>query len=359
MNRIQPLDIFPEALSRLGAHPLIACHNDADGLSGGVILKKALERRGIRCGVRLVGKGENAYSSAFIAEIDGRLSEGEISGIILADLGVSDALPPTWPAILIDHHIPTGIPPRATVISGIEDDPVPTSSLLAYRCAQALGDAEADLWLAAIGIMGDMADGSGFAEMEAARRFGITALRKAVALVNAPRRSASGDASAAFALLMKAKGPKDITSGAFPETAVLQAAQSDVRRELDEARKAAPRFAGDVAMIRISSRCQVHPVIAQTWSGRLKVPVVIAANVGYRPGWVHFAARSPASLDLPAFLATVRPAGADEQYGKGHRAASGGALRVEDWNDFAHRLGFGTEMQVSPVDNPAMETSNL
>ncbi|KQS75611.1 phosphoesterase [Rhizobium sp. Leaf384] len=347
MTRIQSPDLFPDALARLGDRPLIACHNDADGLSAGVLLKKALERHSVDCSVRLVGKGENAYAPAFAEEIDARYDSGAITGIIIADLGVSDQLPPTWPAILIDHHVPTGLPAHATIISGIEDDPVPTSSLLAYRCARSIGDAEPDLWLAAIGIIGDMADGSGFPEMEEARRFGITALRKAVSLVNAPRRSASGDATPAFELLAKASGPKDVLSGVFPETARLQAAQAEVRRELDEARKAAPRFAGDVAIIPISSPCQVHPVIAQTWSGRLKVPVVIAANTGYRPGWVHFAARSSGDTDLPAFLATVRPPGADEQYGKGHRAASGGALRTEDWNLFVETLGFDAEMKVA------------
>lgn len=346
MTRFPSPGIFSQALPSLGSRPLIACHNDADGLSAGVILMKALQQHGVSANVHIVGKGENAYSDAFLGEVQARFDSGDITGLILTDLGVSDRLPSNWPAILIDHHVPTGVPSSATVISGIDDDPIPTSSLLAYRAARALGDAEPLLWLAAIGMIGDMADGSGFAEMEEARRFGITALRKAVSLVNAPRRSASGDARPAFDLLAKAEGPKQVLSGVFPETAVLLAAQAEVRRELDEARKAAPKFAGDVAMVRISSLCQVHPVIAQTWSGRLKTAVVIAANVGYRPGWVHFAARTPADVDLPAFFASVRPPGADEQYGKGHRAASGGALRVADWNILVRTLGFGPEMAI-------------
>lgn len=348
MSIVQSPAVFPQAARGLGRKPLIACHNDADGLSAGVILLKTLQRLGIEPEVRIVGKGENAYSRVFQDEVNGRGASGGITGLVIADLGTSSEFDVNGlPTIVVDHHIPTGFPESATVISGIEDDPIPTTSLLAYRCAAAAEVADGLLWLAAIGIIGDMAEQDGFPEMEAARAFGITALRKAASIVNAPRRSASGDASPAFALLSRADGPKQVLSGELPETALLLAARDEVRQAVDEARKAAPKMAGPVALVRIHSACQVHPLIAQTWSGRLKVPIVIAANTGYRPGWVHFAARSSTGADIPAFLATVRPPGADEQYGKGHRAASGGALRIGDWNHFLGSLGYGPEFQES------------
>lgn len=337
---------FPGAVQRLGKRPLLVCHNDADGLSAGVILSKVLRHGGSAPEVRIVGKGENAYSDVFQAEIQMRKAENAITGLILADVGTSSRLASDiLPTIVVDHHVPTGIPDWATVISGIDDDPIPTSSLLAYRCAMALYDATPHLWLAALGIIGDLAEKGGFPEMEAARAYGITPLRKAASLVNAPRRSSSGDASPAFALLEKTTGPKEVLSGEFEETAILLAARDEVRAEVDKARKAAPKIVGPVAIIALDSPCQVHPLIAQTWSGRLKSPIVIAANFGYRPGWVHFAARTGQDADIPAFLATVRPPGADEQYGKGHRLASGGALRLEDWNIFVQTLGFGHEME--------------
>jgi single-stranded-DNA-specific exonuclease len=346
MHGLQPPSAFPAALKQIGERPLLVCHNDADGLSAGVILAKALRHVGLVPDIRIIGKGENAYSNAFQAEIQMRKAESAVTGIILADVGTSSHLATDiLPMIIIDHHVPTGIPDWATVISGIDDDPIPTSSLLAYRCAVALHDATPDLWLAALGIIGDMAEKDGFPEMEAARAYGITALRKAASLVNAPRRSASGDASPAFALLEKATGPKKVLSGEFEETAILMAARDEVRAEVEKARKAAPRIVGPVAIVPLDSPCQVHPVIAQTWSGRLKSPIVMAANFGYRPGWVHFAARTGQDADIPAFLATVRPPGADEQYGKGHRLASGGTLRLEDWNIFVRTLGFGHEME--------------
>jgi len=67
----------------------------------------------------------------------------------------------------------------------------------------------------------------------------------------------------------------------------------------------------------------------------------MAANTGYRPGWVHFAVRSGEDRDLVGFLAEHRPPGADEMYGAGHRQATGGALRPADWNAFITGLGFG------------------
>ena len=101
-----------------------------------------------------------------------------------------------------------------------------------------------------------------------------------------------------------------------------------------------------VALIRFHSPCQIHPLVAQAWRGRLKDDIVLAANTGYRPGWVHFAARSARDVDLIRFLAERRPPGADENYGSGHAQATGGALRPDDWNHFVSGLGFGPDQQV-------------
>jgi single-stranded-DNA-specific exonuclease len=102
-----------------------------------------------------------------------------------------------------------------------------------------------------------------------------------------------------------------------------------------------------VALIRFHSACQIHPLVAQAWRGRFKDNIVLAANTGYRPGWVHFAARTAArDLDLIRFLSEHAPPGADENYGSGHRQATGGALRPGDWNHFIAGLGFGPEEQV-------------
>jgi len=339
---------FRRALDRFRADApvLILGHNDADGLSASALLAQALSRSGQSFQVRIVGRGENAWSDAMRIE----LSKAPVGGLIVADLGVreGDILAGTE-TVLIDHHVPTGAPGAATVISGLRMGPVPTSSLLAFWCAAAIADVDDLLWKSALGIIGDMAEKSGFPEMEDARkRYGITALREATSLLNAPRRSAAGDAKPALDLLMKAGGPKEILSGSHPETALLQRARDEVKRELEIAKRVPPKVKGHLALICFNSPCQIHPLVAQAWRGRLRNNIVLAANTGYRPGWIHFAARTALDLDLIAFLRDNAPPGADENYGSGHLKATGGALRPEAWNLFVEKLGFGSDVMVHP-----------
>jgi single-stranded-DNA-specific exonuclease len=328
------------------ARPVVILgHHDADGLSSTAILTRALERAGRRVEPRIVGRGENPWSAAMAAELQAR----DMGGLIVADLGTRPGtLRPDTPTIVIDHHVPTGAPDGVTLVSGHGLDPTPTTSLLAWWCAGAVAEVEDLLWLAALGIIGDMEEKAGFSELALAReRYGITALRDATSLVNAPRRAGAGDATPALALLLKADGPKPLLSGNYPETAVLRAAKAEVQDALAEGRRVAPRIQGEVAVIPLHSACQIHPLVAQQWRGRLKDKIVIAANSGYRPGWVHFAARSARGSDLIAFFREHRPDGADpESYGNGHAQASGGALPPAVWNRFVQELGFGAEVQV-------------
>ncbi len=338
--------VFADALGRFepGAPVVVASHNDADGLSAATILARALEGASRPVRTRILGRGENPWSDAFRAE----LAADRPGGLIVSDLGTRQgAILPGLPTIVIDHHVPTGTPGGATLISGHALDPIPTTSLLAYWAAGAIGPTDDLLWLAAIGLIGDMADGAGFPEMGEARgRYGITALRAAVSLLNAPRRSASGDPGPALALLMTANGPKEITRGDRPEAEALRAAKAEVSAALAAGKRVGPKVQDGVALVRFDTPCQIHPLLAQTWRGRLKNEVVLAANAGYRPGWVHFAARSARDVDLIDFLARHAPPGADENYGSGHAAASGGALRPADWNIFVRGLGFGPDHEV-------------
>lgn len=337
--------LFRAWMDTVGAGTILAAgHNDADGLAASAILARGLRRHGRAVEVRIIGRGESPWSDAFRDEV---LARGP-AGLIVTDLGVRDReIAEGLPTVLVDHHVPLGAPAGAVVISGHGRQPEPTSSLLALRCARALGQAEELVWLAALGLIGDMAGEAGFPELAEARgRYGITRLRKAASLVNQPRRSASGDAAPALALLMRCDGPAELLSGEHPETAALIAARDEVRAELETARRAPPKMSGEVALIRFASRAQVHPLVAQAWAGRLRGRVVLAANTGFRPGWVHFAARSSDDRDLVAFLAAHAPPGADEMYGSGHRRATGGALRAADWNAFVRGLGFGPEQEV-------------
>ncbi|MBM0104932.1 DHH family phosphoesterase [Steroidobacter sp. S1-65] len=337
---------FAAGLATFGNEPvLILAHHDADGLASATLFARTLPAIGRQSEVRLVGRGENPWS----AEIRAELARRKIGGLIVVDLGARDGvLREGTPTIVVDHHVPQGAPAAATLITGFGMSPIPTSSLLSYRCASILADATHLLWLAAIGIIGDMAEGLGFPEMDQARaRYGLTVLRAATTLINQPRRSSSGDATPALALLLKAKHPREIVSGEHPETAQLIAARDEVRSELERVRRTAPRVNAEVALIQFASACQIHPLIAQMWSQRMKRRVVIAANHGFRAGWVHFAARAAADVDLVAFLRDRAPAVTDASYGGGHRKASGGALQVARWNEFVGNLGFGAEAQVA------------
>ena len=345
---------FARAIAAAGPNaPAVLCHDDADGLSAGAILARAFARTGRKPAyVRVIGRGESAWSPSVRDEL-ARFAPG---CLVVTDLGVqAGPILPGIPTVLVDHHVPRGMPSasEAVVISGHGDAPTPTSSLLAHACASALCEAGDLAWLAGIGLVGDLGErgaNADFPEFTEPIRKEHTAkaLREAVSLVNAPRRSASGDASPALRLLMQAERAADIVSGSGPDALALYAARAEVRAALDAARAIAPLFAGPVALIRCDSPCQIHPLVAQSWTHRLRRQVVIGANGGFRAGYVHFAARSASVQDLIAFLEERAPElGPDDQFAQGHRRATGGQVRSETWNRFAEKLGFGPEAQVA------------
>jgi single-stranded-DNA-specific exonuclease len=68
---------------------------------------------------------------------------------------------------------------------------------------------------------------------------------------------------------------------------------------------------------------------------------VIAANTGYMPGKVNFAARtSAAGVSVLDFLRGIKIDAKEGSYGQGHDQASGGVLPVEAWNELLEKLGF-------------------
>lgn len=328
-----------DALTAFGRRgPIVVLsHFDADGLGAAAILVRAFRAAGWAAGPLVIGKTESPWDEG----VRDRLSRLAPGGLIVADLGTrAEPVLLGCPTLIIDHHMPTGEPRDAITISGNGLDPEPTTALLAWWAAGALGDPSDLLWLAAIGLIGDMADGSGFPELAAAQaRWGKTALRDATALINAPRRTALADSAPALRLLMRADGPKAITKGDDVDVSALHAAKAEVRAAMDQGKRVPPLVAGEVALLLLNTPCQIHPLIAQQWRGRLKDKIVIAANRGYRTGWVHFSARSATGHDLIAFLAEHRPSGADGRYGNGHAQATGGALPIALWNQFVTGLG--------------------
>ena len=344
---------FAAFAQTLRGPPLLVSHDDADGLSSAALLARHWQAvRGARPDVRLLGRGENAWNAPFAAELDERAPDA----VVIADLGVAGSRPaPAAPLAVIDHHVPTGTPDDALVVSGYGLKPTPSTSVLAWWCAAGMGDA-ADLdWLAAIGLVGDYGDKAAFPLIaRAKKRYGAGKLREAVSLVNAPRRAASGDARPALELLLKAQDPRDVVDGGHAETAHCQAAREEVKAAVAAGRRQPPRFGSrygrDVAIIRLDSPCQIHPLVAQSWVGRLRGKdqtgvIVFAANFGFHEGKVAFAGRAGGEADIIDFLARHRPEGADPTlYGNGHRRASGGTLPPDAWNALVRDLGFAEEM---------------
>ena len=323
----------------------VLCHSDCDGLGAGAILSKALGRLGHTVAVEVTGKG----GSAWAPEVAPRLVRHDPQALIVADLGVrAEPVLPGVPTCFVDHHKPTGTPPGAVVITGYGTEPTPTSGLLALACAEAVGAAEGLDWLAAIATISDLSDSAPFQLMTDVRKtYKITHLKDATALLNAARRSATGDAKPALDLLLKATGPKDVTAGDYPEVESLKRAKAEVSTAFAEAKKVAPKVVGEIALVRVHSPCQVHPMVVQIWRTRLAKNIVMVANAGYVPGQVNFTVRSARDINLIDFLREKAPPDPGPNYGHGHDRATGGALKFAQWNRFIRGLGFGPEAEVN------------
>lgn len=332
---------------------------DADGLPAGALLVRALYAAGY---MRVTAEVRQKFENAWMPEVHARLKQRNPEALLLVDLGARpDELLPGVPTLLIDHHAPFGTPPGAVLLTAYGTEPTATSGLLALWCAQAIAPALSDelQWMAGISLLSDLGDKAPFEELaESKSRFGATALKGLTSLLNAPRRTAAGDASEALEVLLRGASPKQILKGDDPALAALKVAKAEVNEALAEARKAPPKFSSkwadelgaDIIMVRVDTPCQVHPLVAQIWRPRFPKAVIFGVNVGFRPGFVHFAGRAPNGVNLVRFLRNHTPEGADGTFGGGHDQASGGALPVALWNPFATMLGFGPEMQVQ--DDP-------
>ena len=220
-----------------GAGPVVVVsHFDADGLSAAAILVRALRAAGKPVQPLVIGKVESPWDAA----VGQRISALNPAGLMIVDLGTRpEAVLPGCPTLVIDHHVPTGEPADAITLSGNGLDPEPTTALLAWWAAAAFGDQADLLWLAAIGLIGDMAEERGFPELgQAQARWGKTALRDATSLVNAPRRTAAADAGPALRILLRAAGPKEITKGGAADALALHAATARVGCISPRARRA-------------------------------------------------------------------------------------------------------------------------
>ncbi|KAH9828950.1 DHH phosphoesterase [Rhodofomes roseus] len=361
---------------------LLLPDKDADGLCAGLILHYTLSALGLPpalISTHFVGKGSNVHAPTERVRIQAIVPRPAY--IIVADQG-SRAGPAILPGedegdgrqegevrtLIVDHHLADGFPVGAIVLSAAKHQPVATSSTLAYLlCEPLVRRASPEVrarmeWLCVLGTMGDLGVAHKWErpwpDMSACmKRWTKKVLGEAVALVNAREYLRSLNVHTAWSALL-ANDPAQIVSAASGNKHVqrLHKARREIRAETERCGHTAPTFSGDgrVALVRIRSEAQVHPLIATRWASTLKsarLQIVICANDGYLPGaeMTNFACRIarcaiPSSkskgapeINIPDILReyAVRIPGLRESMGedfaRGHAQASGGIVKSEDF----------------------------
>ncbi len=324
---------------------VILCDGDVDGLGAGTVLWHYLLRSGI-APERLEGmhtpKGGNAFTPAMQAMV----AATRPACLFVLDLGIRDYdIALGVPTLFVDHHRPEGQPPGSRVFTGYQWRPVPTSSLLTYLLCSRDARVADRAWAAAIGNLGDL--GPEYPDLqEAARAQKQKYIREATSLLNAAKRSSDPEEAvpAAFKALREAASARELVEGDSPELGLLREFKAEVGAALAEAKRVAPRFSRHekVALLRFDSPARVHPLLAQSWRGRLPKYVVLAANGGYMPGKVSFSARTNLDLNLLDFLAHhgQQLVGTEAEYGHGHDKATGGTLSTANFERLLASMGF-------------------
>lgn len=372
-----------------GSVAVIVPDKDADGLSAGVILWKTLRHLGLPdaslCG-HILEKGENVHSPSEGA----RIAALQPSYIFVLDQG-SRGSPPivadsNVTTLIIDHHYApssTDFPEGSHHVNACMCPPVATTALLAFEiCKPLLPDevVEQELaWLCALGTHGDLGNTfkwePPFPDMKAMfKRNSKKAITDAVGAINAPRRTAKYNVRGAWEALLAAAGPSELMANP-----ALREARDEIAAEIERCTHAAPKFSRDstIALLRISSAAQVHPVIATRWAGFLKsakLRIVMVANDGHLPDKVNFSCRiarcartrTPADdVDIIATLkeiAAQSPSGTllermGDNFARGHVQASGGIVGVQEFEELVECMGIGEGVRPSKKENGSAKTS--
>lgn len=324
--------------------------SDADGVTAGVVLQLALSRAEFE-NVKLVApdRDRNAWTPANRE----RVIAAAPDSLFVLDLGSqSEPVIAGVPTCFIDHHRPEGVPPGDTLISAYTWEPIPNTSLLVWELCSSLTDISdleltdiSDLdWIAAIGTISDLGEKAPFEMLAVAKsRYTAKYLKEASALINSARRASQYNPEVAVKALLTHNSPRSLVNSNTQEVEQLREARKEVQAAMEQAKKAAPVFSGNVALVRINSPCQIHPLIAQSWRTRLPKYIVMVANEGYTLERVNFSVRTASGINVLDFLKNVDLSPGEGSYGHGHDSASGGSLPVERWNELLSSLGFETK----------------
>lgn len=340
---------------------------DADGLSSGAILHHTLTSLGLSPDLIFTyfpPKGSSIHDESTKDIIAAKSP----SFVFVLDQG-SRKTPPLLGSphtcLIIDHHFAEdgGFPKNAEYVTAHDCPPVATSSLLTYHiCLPLHPDLEDKIsWLAALGTHGDLGTTlkwePPFPDMASTfKQHPKKHINDAVALVNAPRRSAAYNVDDAWNAVLSASSPSSIT-----KNEKLHDASFEVRRETERCTHTPPKFSVDasIAVLTISSAAQIHPVIATRWAGHLKsskLEIVMCANEGYLPDKVNFSCRiakvarardGEGKVDIIKRLESIVADDKDlrmrlgESFARGHKEASGGIVGKVEWEEFKKLMGIG------------------
>jgi hypothetical protein len=281
-------------------------------------------------------------------------------------------------ALVIDHHhaLKGEHPEGASVVNACNSPPVATSSLLTYTLCSSLHPQVArDCdWLCVMGTHGDLGNTlkwePPFPDMkETFKNYTKKAINDAVSLINAPRRTATYDVVSAWNALLAANSPSDTLKNER-----LLAARAEINAEVERCTHTAPKFSYDskVAVFRITSPAQIHPVIATRWAGHLqstKLEFILVANDGYLPNKVNFSCRIPRcarARDPPVniieslrIIAASSPDGTllermGDSFARGHKEASGGIVGIDEFEELMSCLKVGEK----PAKQPEKQEKN-
>ena len=353
---------------------LIVPDKDADGLDAGVIIHRTLSFLGLPSSliqVHLIGKNSTVHDAAEKLAMQAK----EPAFVIVVDQGSREAPPiidcPETETLIIDHHLSDEFPKNAVVASACHYPPVATSSLLTYEiCKTLYPDIQSTCgFLCAMGTHGDLGNTlkwkPPFPDMsEAFKTHTKKSINDAVALINAPRRTAEFDVISAWSALLAANGPKDILNN--PR---LLSARAQINEEVEIHTHTPPKFSkdGKIAVLRINTPSQIHGVIATRWAGYLKsktLEIVMVANSGYRPDFVNFScriARTARLKDPPVNIIASLKQAADldngslverlgESFARGHKEASGGIVPAAEFEELMSLMKVGEKPDPKPED---------
>lgn len=357
-----------------GRKVLIVPDKDADGLSSGVQIYRTLTTLGLSpdlLDVHLHKRGSNIHADdervamgaknpAYVIVLD----QGSVKGPAIVE-------DPNVKTLILDHHLSDVFPDNSEVVSACHYPPVATTSLLTYEiCKELHPQLEESLaYLCCIGTHGDLGNTlkwePPFPDMKATfKAYTKKAVNDAVSLLNAPRRTAEYDVMTAWKALLQSKRPSDLLSNGR-----LLEARREINVEVERHTHTPPKFTpdGKIAVLKINTQAQVHPVIATRWAGYLsskKLEIVMVANYGYLEGMVNFScriARTARGRDPPVNIIDSLKAAADlstdglrermgESFARGHKEASGGIVPAEAFEELYKLLRIGEKAEKPESD---------